>query len=474
MRAKNTWVFILLAISILTANILSARADPPDERVKAKLEEIRKQGHPVSIDDLEKWYTYPPPDENIAEQLLDVFKKWPNVGKHDSNSPLPLVGNGRLPELNQPLDQATLQAIRKYLHQYREPLGALHELAAKKRGRYPIMLVDKFRERFSPSTTLSKEEREKIVYLQPVQHIRSSTRVLLLEAIARADEGINTGATRSILTALNLSRTLDDEPFMIAALYRKNCDDMTIDILQRIMSRTELSQNQLVKISGALEESEKSYALTSMLIGERCLNYFEVENASDKQLFLTFDFPQPLPPPDRTAKGRADDMLTLLDYKSDLIQASKFPFPESLQLARQIGRLTIDLSSKHTGARFHRDADVIKIGDNEPRKYTSNIFPAFARSSACVRAAAVAIAIERYRIAKRMIPESLESLVPEFLKAIPADPFDGKPLRYKKLAMGYVVYSIGEDGTDDGGKEQPISYDPQNKPAWDVTFTVLR
>ncbi len=31
------------------------------------------------------------------------------------------------------------------------------------------------------------------------------------------------------------------------------------------------------------------------------------------------------------------------------------------------------------------------------------------------------------------------------------DPFDGRPLRYRVEGQGFVVYSVGEDGTDDGG-----------------------
>ena len=60
-----------------------------------------------------------------------------------------------------------------------------------------------------------------------------------------------------------------------------------------------------------------------------------------------------------------------------------------------------------------------------------------------------------------------------YLKAVPLDPFDGKPLRYKKLSPGYVVYSIGEDLSDDGGQEKKCrtSSGEKNRP-WDVTFTI--
>jgi hypothetical protein len=41
--------------------------------------------------------------------------------------------------------------------------------------------------------------------------------------------------------------------------------------------------------------------------------------------------------------------------------------------------------------------------------------------------------------------------VPDFLKEVPADPFDGQTLRYQRLAEGVVVYSVNRDRTDDGG-----------------------
>ena len=54
---------------------------------------------------------------------------------------------------------------------------------------------------------------------------------------------------------------------------------------------------------------------------------------------------------------------------------------------------------------------------------------------------------------------------------MPADPFDGQPLRYNKLlGKGYVVYSIGKDLKDDHGVEKSAD----GKTQLDVTFTVQR
>ena len=86
-----------------------------------------------------------------------------------------------------------------------------------------------------------------------------------------------------------------------------------------------------------------------------------------------------------------------------------------------------------------------------------------ARYTARLRAAIVALAIERARLASSRLPEKLSELVPAYLAEVPVDPFNGQPMHYKKLPKGYVVYSVGEDGVDDGGNEQK-----------DITFTIER
>ena len=79
-----------------------------------------------------------------------------------------------------------------------------------------------------------------------------------------------------------------------------------------------------------------------------------------------------------------------------------------------------------------------------------------AKCVALMRVARAALAIERYRLTTARLPDKLAD-------STPLDPFTGQPLRYKKLAKGYVVYSVGEDGKDDGGDEKK-----------DITFTVER
>jgi hypothetical protein len=64
-----------------------------------------------------------------------------------------------------------------------------------------------------------------------------------------------------------------------------------------------------------------------------------------------------------------------------------------------------------------------------------------------------AIALERYRAAHGSYPPTLDALRPVFLGVVPVDFMDGQPLRYRLADDGhFLLYSVGLDGVDNGGK----------------------
>jgi hypothetical protein len=83
---------------------------------------------------------------------------------------------------------------------------------------------------------------------------------------------------------------------------------------------------------------------------------------------------------------------------------------------------------------------------------TSKHSEAVRRKVASVRCLLTLLAVERFRRARGAWPKTLDELTPKLLKAVPLDPYDGKPLRYKAVPDGVIVYSIGPDRVDDGGK----------------------
>ena len=77
-----------------------------------------------------------------------------------------------------------------------------------------------------------------------------------------------------------------------------------------------------------------------------------------------------------------------------------------------------------------------------------------------------AIALKRYSLRNEKYPASLNDLVPEFLPSVPADYMEGKPMKYHLNGNGtFTLYSVGENGTDDGGDNTPVD-DSKSKNLW--------
>jgi hypothetical protein len=67
-----------------------------------------------------------------------------------------------------------------------------------------------------------------------------------------------------------------------------------------------------------------------------------------------------------------------------------------------------------------------------------------------------ALVLKRYQLRHGQYPRELSALVPEFLAAAPRDPADGQPMRYRLKPDGtFLLYSVGEDGVDNGGDASP-------------------
>jgi hypothetical protein len=78
----------------------------------------------------------------------------------------------------------------------------------------------------------------------------------------------------------------------------------------------------------------------------------------------------------------------------------------------------------------------------------------------------VAFAMAAYHADNGRYPANLDDLAPKYLPAVPGDIFSGKPLIYKPEAKGYLFYSVGQNGKDEGGHwydDDPPGDDPRVK-----------
>lgn len=76
----------------------------------------------------------------------------------------------------------------------------------------------------------------------------------------------------------------------------------------------------------------------------------------------------------------------------------------------------------------------------------------------------LAFALAAYRADHGAYPEKLADLVPDYVEKLPADFFSGSKPHYRREGTGYLLYSVGPNGKDDGGKGYE---DRENDEEWD-------
>jgi hypothetical protein len=64
----------------------------------------------------------------------------------------------------------------------------------------------------------------------------------------------------------------------------------------------------------------------------------------------------------------------------------------------------------------------------------------------------LAFALAAYRQEQGSYPAKLDALAPKYLPRVPGDLFSGKVLVYRPTEKGYLLYSVGANGKDEGGR----------------------
>ncbi|MBN2022645.1 MAG: hypothetical protein JW809_07605 [Pirellulales bacterium] len=76
------------------------------------------------------------------------------------------------------------------------------------------------------------------------------------------------------------------------------------------------------------------------------------------------------------------------------------------------------------------------------------------------------LALADYRDEHGAYPETLDALAPAYLDETPRDPYGAGPLVYRTTDKGYELYSVGQNGLDDGRKSVFTNIDPTGDDVW--------
>ena len=471
--AQRTRWLILLAVGVvvLLIGLILAKQVANQRRDKAAvqqaLDRIRAAGQPVRGRELMALRPNPPPERDwrtIIEPLLLA-------------NPLQTAAWGLL-RSNAPLDLA-LPALRSDLASNAPVLAVVLQTdlsALDSRVDWPV----------EPDQVWSCRTAEIFKNI-------NLTRALGEQAVYAAATGHPDLATAALVKSFQVAQ-VGAELFLIEFVCQQACEGISLQALEMAVNRSAFADADLQRLERALPRRATN-SLHAAVIAGRVGAIWLCELARDHpdqfsgQINGSVRGFSPVPTlatlaqtrnPIRWLWGwgqariallrqplyRPGDFLALLDRQALREQATRLPLRERLSSFERADKEKLALD---TNRASHA------VCWSEPK------YLAAAKQDAVnqvrLALAHTALAVERWRLAHEgRLPENLAELVPAYLPAVPADPFDDQPIRFKHLPQGFVVYSVGLDGTDNGGKEDPAyatGYATDDN-GYDVTFTIKR
>ncbi len=392
-------------------------------------------GIPKTPAELNGWYAEPAAGQNAATLFQQGFDALQIADTDRNSTSLPLLGKAPLPQPANPLSAMMKATLRSFLEKNQPALDLFARAAQCYGSRYPLDL------------TQGSDTR-----LPHLPKVKQAAQLAGLEALWQADSRNGTKAAEGVLVALAAARSLEPEPFLISQLVRVANQGLAADALEQAVNRVAMPPDSLNQLQSAFNHAADSEAagtgFNRALVSERVVSLNNLDQAPDKMReAFTRIGPSSNNAVRETANDAADKALGNLkeqrqfleDSLNQVLTARKDPLPGRLKA----DELMVGRANEAKSKQFALVAMMLPaLG-----KVTSREAGSLAR----LRLAQTAVALERFRAANNRFPDSLNELAPKFLSAVPNDPFDGQPLRYRKAGEGYVLYSVGADLRDDGG-----------------------
>ena len=431
-----TLAFVIWRGSLASANSIRLRA-------------IKAAGEPASARELNEWYEAVNNQENASLVWLDgIARLNPKLDKNQ-RTPWSRI---KLPASGKRLSPSQLQEAEAIVAENQEPLALFRRATTMTKSRYPVD--------FSEGAFADHEH---------LSQIREAGRLLQLESLVHAQNGRSGDSIRSVQGILGVSRSLAQEPLLISQLVRAALDRFAISSTERVLHLTVCTESQLAGLQAAFAAAETPNLSTRALVGERAtaitmlnspqemkLSTNDLEATETSSLGLE-EFGSPLMRP-----FFQRDLGFLLEAMDTNLAISRLPDPEQF-----LARTNLDAIESRARRGYYVMAGLILSSHtHNPGRDVAH--------RARLRTAQTALAIERHRLSNQgKLPASLSALVPKYLSAVPVDPFDGRPIRFKTKADGYVVYSIGPDLADNDGNPLP-SGSRANETPHDFPFVMAK
>lgn len=423
MKIRKVFIRVLFVLLAVVAAVLVVRAIlnfTEGRRLTRTLAGLKGQGTPLTVKEL-----IPPCPESENGAML--WKAAEELYAFEGEDSKLITKVYQAFVRNEVISPEEWSALTRVIEKNRRMLDLIPEVAAKPRFQYGDRELS-FSERRMPDAI----------------KVLRSMRLLGFEAFMTAEKGDIRASLDRLRAGLRFAPKIAEESSLISYLVALASEKQCLLFLNKSLSGREAGEEILVPLLNDLNERQierwKALLKTSTR-GERIL-FMEIGLLTDAQSWATSSW----------LKGEAQKLYYWLIrplIKRDVNQ--NLPIYAGLE-----ANAALPYFRTRDYWKIHRDrmrdlpwyavAAKLAIPDMEAT------FMKTATFDALVRTARAGLACRIYKGRTGQYPESLEALVPDLLNEVPVDPFTGKPLVYRRDGEGFIVYSLGSNEKDDGGR----------------------
>jgi hypothetical protein len=304
--------------------------------------------------------------------------------------------------------------------------------------------------------------------LPAVQQCRALASALAARALLRVGQGDADGAWQDLLTCHRLGRLVGRGATVVEALAGMAIDSNACRADLAFLDRTKPGAKHLQNYLGELHKlpplpdvadkmdlGERFLLLDMILMADRYgLDFLKNEGMPPKEIKPIQDVDWD--PALRNVNRCYDRMVSAMRGKDRAVRAKQLK-----QIVAEQAKLRDQATGTGTRIRlFLGGKQSAKLrGESIGHMFIWMMLPALLkvdqaaeRTRQTADNVITAFALEWYRRDHGRYPKSLAALAPKYLATVPQDRFSGKPLIYRSSEKGYLLYSVGVDGRDDGGR----------------------
>ena len=408
---------------------------------------------------IQSWF----PRQDNSQRWKDNYSRAENIVKADKDHRgiMDLVAWGRAFENKNtngtvesgPLDRASrAKAVPRVLEVLKTNEAVFAELRAvseRPDSRYPI--------------DYSLEDPAEI-RLPHLGCVRNVCKRLQLKACAELAVGRSADALEDVKLILRLADSVKGEPILITYLVRIACLQHAIQPIWEGLAEHAWSEAQLQELQTRLQSYDFVAELKRSLDAERSWGIPLIDFVRKRGVDMLIEIVGPGQPTPLN-KEVADVLnrvipsgwfyleqinycrLFELQATGTYDVATKRVFPNRVQAnGGAVGRVFAVRNPFSTILLHHRLMSTILL------PALGKVSTRFAVAQIVADQAALACALERYRLANAQFPETLDVLVPQFTSQLPDDVITGEPYKYRRTEAGqFMLYSVGWNEKDDGG-----------------------